>query len=240
MNAREPGARTVTGRGRTTQPFGDAAVPVHALDELGARYRYPVYAFVRRCGNTPGIALDIAQAFVHALREEVRTAEPMHRPAQFRRYLLERLQAWLAADWRDAFVADAAATSPAEPDDLEARYRADGADNGTPEQAFQRGFAFEMLDRALRRLHDEAKQAGRADLYAALAPYLVQDPAPDRLAELAAAQRMPPYLLAQALHRLRQRLRELALAELADTVASADGLEHERQFLLDVLADAGA
>lgn len=210
-----------------------------ALDELSVRYRYAVYAYVRRCGHAPAIALDITRSFTRHLLQQGQ--QPYRSPGKeyFRRFLMARLNDWLAQDWRD--TRDEMDDSPAALGDaeLEARYLSDSPHFESPEHAFQRGFGLEVLARALSRLRAEAQQTGHIDMYEALAPFLARDPAPGQYDEIARALRIRPLTLVVALKRLRQRLRELASDELADTVSSADEFEMEQSILLAILHPAG-
>lgn len=205
-----------------------------ALGELGSRFRYPVYAYVRCCGHDPTIAEEIMRGFLGDFG-----ARDAHPPGgvRFRRFLLDRLHAWLADDWHrinepaDAERADADAA-------LEARYAHDRRAMDSPDQAFQRAFALEVLARALDRLRGEARQTRHDAMYDALAPFLGREPAPGQCEEIASVLRVRPLAVVLALKRLRQRLRELADAELADTVSSADEFRDEQQALLAILLPA--
>jgi len=218
-----------------TQALGAPGKPsTEALGELGARYRYPVYAYVRCCGHTPAIAQDIAGSFLRDLHLHVRE-QPVPRGIEhFRRFLIERLQQWLGGDWHQ-LLKDSEGETLIEDATLEARRARDCRPTDSPERAFQRAFALEVLHRALARLHAEARQTGHPDMYAALVPLLGHDPSPAQRDDIARALRMRPLTLVVALKRLRQRLRELAREELADTVASADDLAAEQETLLAIL-----
>jgi len=217
----------------TRAEFADNA-SAQALDELGARYRYPVYAYVRCCGHTPQIAQDIANSFLRDLHARFRDRDVPRGSEHFRRFLVDRLHQWLADDWHHLLKeSDEPSTTPDAT--LETRHMRDRRLADSPDQAFQRAFALEVLGRALDRLRAEATQTGHLDMYAALVPLLGNDPAPGRCDEIASALRMRPMTLAVALKRLRERLRELASEELADTVANADGLAAEQQALLAIL-----
>ena len=210
--------------------------PRDAFAELCFGYWYPVYAYVRRSGHAPTIAQDIARSFLSDLlrrfREEAQPLPTEH----FRRFLLASLNRFLAGDWRDC--EDDPAFEPALPtEDIESRYRRDCLRTASPEQAFQRCFALEVLARAARRLADEAQQTGHADMYATLAPFLVRDPAAGQYEEIALQLRTRALAVVVALKRLRQRFRELAGEELTDTVTSTDELATEQQTLYAVLQE---
>jgi RNA polymerase sigma-70 factor (ECF subfamily) len=218
-----------------TQVFGGGeSASSEALGELGLRYRYPVYAYVRRCGHAPAIARDITRSFLHHLQREVRKQSAPPDRGQFRRFLLERLHAWLADDWRRTHE-DLDEVSPEADGDLEASYARDRMHVDSPDQAFQRGFALEVLAHAFDRLRAEVRQTGHLDMYETLAPFLGRDPEPGQYDEFARALRTRPLAIVVALKRLRQRLRELASEELADTVSSAEELATEQQALFAIL-----
>jgi len=215
----------------------DSPEASRALDELAQRYWYPVYAYVRRCGHAPAIAQHITRTFLHGLISQFPSSgreQPSH--GHFRKFLLAQLNAFLGGDWREAIGEDTSnALTP--PPDLEARNQRDNAEAASPEQAYQRSFAFEVLARALRRLQSEARQTGHQEMYAALQPYLSRDPVPGEYEQIAKHLHSPPLALVLALKRLRQRFRELAGQELADTVTSPEDLANEQAALHAALRD---
>lgn len=205
-----------------------------ALAELVQRYWYPVYAYARRSGHTPPIAQDIARSFLSLLMRDFRGGNSRNAKGQFRRFLFERLNAFLGSDWRDTVEAQNDAELLA-PDDLETRYQRDNADTSSPEQAYQRSFALEVIARALKRLRWEANRTGHLQMYNALEPYLAREPGPGEYAVVARQLATRPLALIVALKRLRQRLRELVGEELADTVTSSDELAKEQAALHSIL-----
>ena len=208
---------------------GDAGEdPSRALAELCARYRYPVYAYLRALSHAPPVALEIADRFL----AHIRTQPPARASGgrQFREFLLARLRAWPIADSRAS--ADPADDRAAE---LERRYARDRIASLAPEDVFHRGFALEVVVRAFERLREEAHETGHGAMYDALGPFIARDPASDEGEALAAVLRTRPLAVVVALKRLRQRLYELASEELADTVASADELAREQRAMADLL-----
>jgi|SwirhisoilCB2_FD_contig_81_2305524_length_1831_multi_4_in_0_out_0_2 RNA polymerase sigma-70 factor (ECF subfamily) len=205
----------------------------NALTELAVRYWYPVYACVRRCGHPQEIAQDITQLFLQQVAADLRSSRsaPLGR---FREWLLARLNAFLAGEWRELTVAECLPEAPPVAE-LEARSRCELGLDDSPEQAFRRSFALEVLSRGLKRLRAEARQTGHADMCEALEPFLTHEPLPGQYDELGRELAVRPLTLVVALKRLRQRFRELVRDELADTVASADELTAERQALLAAL-----
>ena len=219
------------------QAGGDAPDASRALDELAQRYWYPVYAYVRRCGHAPAIAQDITRTFLHRLIDEFRSRHEQPPHGHFRKFLLTQLNAFLGGDWREAIGEDTS-NALAPPPDLEARNERDNAQATSPEQAYQRSFAFEVLGRALRRLQSEARQTGHLEMFEALQPYLSRDPVPGEYEQIGKQLHTPPLALVLALKRLRQRFRELASQELADTVTTAEDLANEQAALHAALRDS--
>lgn len=200
-----------------------------ALGELAVRYWYPVYAYVRRCGHSQEIAQDITQAFLQQVADDLRSNR-VRTPGRFRDWLLARLNGFLAGEWRELAEGGDVPGAPSL-QELEARNRNEHASDESPELAYRRSFALEVLARGLNRLRGEARQTGHLDMCEALEPFLTRDPPPGQYDELGRKLGIRPLALVIALKRLRQRFRELVREELADTVASADELLAEQQAL---------
>ena len=208
-----------------------------ALGELAARYWYPVYIYVRRCGHAPEAAGSIARRFLQQLLREVDHHDAQPSQGHYRSYLLSRLHAFLAAG---SINNGDPMTEPDMPADLEARYQHDHLDQLSPEQSYQRGFALQMLHRTLRRLTEEARQTGHVPMFELLEQFLARDPAPGEYEAIATRLRVRPLTLVMALKRMRQRFRELAAEELIDTVASAEDLAAEQDALLAIMGEVGS
>ena len=222
-----------------------------ALGELAARYWYPVYIYVRRCGHAPEAAGNIARRFLQQLLREVNERGAQPSQGHYRSYLLSRLHTFLAVGPVDKTdTAPEPAMPPGRspgaaeamdglerPTDLEARYQRDHLDQLSPEQSYQRAFALQILHRTLSRLSGEARQTGHLPMFELLEQFLARDPAPGEYEAIATRLRVRPLTLVMALKRMRQRFRELAAEELADTVASAEDLAGEQDALLAVMGD---
>ena len=155
-----------------------------ALVELCLRYWYPVYAYVRRCGHAPGIAQDIARSFLQHLFSHFRDDAGALTQARFRPYLLVRLNAFLAEDWRRSVDGEIMPELVSAPIDLEPRNLRDNAHVQSPGEAYQRSFALEVLARAFHRLRTEARQTGHLGMYESLQIHGC-GPAPGQYEELA-------------------------------------------------------
>lgn len=209
----------------------------NALSELARRYGYPVYSYFRCCGHAADIAREMTHAFLqHVIGEFRQPKDAARGVAYYREYLLERLHELRADNWRETTANSDIADLPEVPD-VEERYLRDYPQSDSPDHAFQRSFALEVLCRALIRLREEAGQTGRQDMFKALEPFLAHDPAADVQAQLSGSLHIQPLALIMALKRLRQRLRELTGEELADTVSDSADLLAEQATLLGFLRE---
>ncbi len=216
----------------------DAPSARQALIELCLRYWYPVYAFIRGSGHDVGMAQDISRAFFENLMQQRLTSEALHAGGRFRDVLLQSLRRYLEGDWKQAQEPPQVAEFELRGawEGLEARYRAESESALDAEQRFQRGYAIEILSSALARLRAEAVRAGREAMFTAMQPYLSAEPGPGEYAALARTLDLRPLAVVVALKRLRQRYRELAEAELGETVSSPADLAEEREALARALA----
>jgi len=210
-----------------------------ALVELCLRYWYPIYAYLRLAGRGPASAQEVTRSFLQHLFRHFRDGGTSLAQGRFRQYLLARLRAFLENQEPVAAVAEVVAELIEPPPDLELKFQRDSGGAQSPEQAYQVGFALELLSRASDRLREEAGQTGRLDMFDALQPFLAIDLQPAEADELGKRFGTRTVVVAVALRRLRQRFRELIDAELADTVASADELLAEQHALFSVLRERG-
>lgn len=216
----------------------DARSARQALVELCLRYWYPVYAFIRGSGHDVGMAQDISRAFFEHLMQQRLTPESLRAGGRFRDFLLQSLRTYLQGDWKQPTDAPAVAEFELRGawEGLEARYRTESESALDAEQRFQRGYAVEILSSALARLRAEAVRAGREEMFVAMQPFLSAEPGPGEYDMLARTLDLRPLAVVVALKRLRQRYRELAEAELGETVASPADLAEEREALARALA----
>jgi RNA polymerase sigma-70 factor (ECF subfamily) len=214
------------------------ARPQRPLLELCLRYWYPVYAYVRRCGHPPERAHRISSSFLDSFAAESPAGESVKGFGRFREFLLHELSAWIGGAGGNTDGALRPDSPFAETRaEFELRHQAEQAIRAiTPELAFQRNFALEVLGRAYRRLGEEAIAARRGDMYGALEPFLTSDPPPGEYERLAGELKMAPLVVVMALKRLRGRYREIVDEELADTVSTESDFRAEREALRAALA----
>lgn len=208
----------------------------HALEELCRAYWYPLYAFVRDRGYATADAQDLTQSFLLRFIESGGFAAADRERGRFRTYLLGALKHFLANEWHRArTLKRGGGATFLEWDALaaEERYAVEPAHPGDPEAGFDREWAVELTRRAMDHLRTEWEAAGKGPLYAALQPSLtgedwVRDETAERLGLTAGALKV-------AVHRLRQRYRELVRAEVAATVNDPSDVDGEMRHLVAVL-----
>jgi RNA polymerase sigma-70 factor (ECF subfamily) len=84
-----------------------------------------------------------------------------------------------------------------------------------------------LVQSSLRKLRDEAREAGKAELFDALSAFIAERPDDADYERVAARFGMRRNTLAVAVHRMRHRLHTLIREQLADTAANADDLDME-------------
>lgn len=208
----------------------------NALNELCSIYWQPLYAYLRRCGNAPDVAQDLVQGFLVQLIERNGFDHLDQTKGLFRQFLLTSLGNYLVSAARKTNAAKRGGRVELLSLDVagaEASFQAHAADSLSPAAEFDRQWAEAVLTRALKQLEAEHEARGRADQFRRLKPLLAEASTTDR--ELAAErQSISASALAVSVHRLRRRLRELVIDELAQTVNSPAELENELQYFLSL------
>jgi RNA polymerase sigma factor (sigma-70 family) len=223
----------VLAAGRTDAPHAQ-----DALEKLCQTYWYPLYAYVRRRGYSPADAEDLTQGFFAWLLERNWLERADQQRGRFRSFLLTSFSNFLANEWDKARAQkrDGGRVVSLQRDEAETRCRWEPADNVTPEQTFEWRWALTLLDQVMNRLGDEFARDGKTELFEALKPCLLGERAAQPYAALALKLGMTEGSVKVAVHRLRQRYRQLLRDEIANTVAAPDEVEGEMRHLLAVLA----
>lgn len=214
----------------------DEAAAREALEGLCRAYWYPLYLFARRKGASPEQAEDVVQGFFAALIETRGLRQVAREKGRFRSFLLAALQHHLANQRDHARAARRGGGRVVLAVDLagaDERFAREPDDALSPEQAFERAWALEVLQRALTELAEEYAASGRGALFEALKGELEGTPAPH--AEVAARLGLSPGAVKTAAHRLRERFGRSLRALVADTVASPAAVEGELGALLRAL-----
>ncbi len=206
---------------------GDADARV-ALESLCRIYRAPVLAYIRHRGYAGDAAEDLTQSFFERFLERTYHAHADPARGRFRAFLLTTIKRFLINADQEAHAVKHGAHMHFESFDTDTGCEHDLATSDVgPEQAFERTWALVVLDGALRRLRDEARAAGKSELFEHLRDFLAEAPDEADYARVATALDMRRNTLAVAVHRMRRRLRELVLEEVTQTAADRGELECE-------------
>ncbi len=201
-----------------------------AFEAFCRTYWYPVYAYIRRRGRSPEDAQDLTQDFFASLVERNWLAEVERGQTRFSTLLLTILKNFLInAHARASARKRGGGQIPISIDQARAEewFGAEPVDRETPEKTFTRRWALALLEAAMGRLRAEMASAGKQELFGHLSRFLSEEPAPGDYAALAVATGLQPNGIAAAVYRLRLRLRELTVEELAGGRVVVPEIEEE-------------
>jgi RNA polymerase sigma factor (sigma-70 family) len=207
-----------------------------ALEELCRLYWRPLFCYCRIAGHPEADAEDLTQGyFEHLLsREAIGRADPAR--GRFRTFLLSSFRNYQTDLHRQRTAARRGggqvhlslekdvADSPLTPPSAEL----------SPELAFDRQWASDLIQRAKDLLKAEQSHAGRGEWYERVVLHAGQD-----YASLAPELDTTVAALKTYAHRVRQRFRALVERQVADTVASPDDLAEEMRYLSHLLRQPG-
>ena len=209
-----------------------------ALEKLCGTYWPPIYAFVRRQGHKPHDAQDLTQEFFARLLEKNYLADVDRAKGKFRSFLLASLKHFLANEWDKARAQKRGGGKsfvPIQAQDAETRFGVDPADSQSADKIFEKRWALTLLEQVLQKLREEFVADSKGKLFEQLKPTLTEPSRTISYAEIAARLDTTEGAVKVAVHRLRQRYRELIRAEIAETVASKSEVEDELRNLFAAL-----
>ena len=201
-----------------------------ALEQLCRAYWYPLYAFVRRQGYGVDDAQDLTQGFFSHILSRRFLVRASRDKGKFRSFLLGALKFFLADELAKLQAQKRGGGQTLvflDAHSAEERYRLEPVELRDPEKLFERRWAITLLDRVLQRLEAEFAQAGKDRLFGQLRDFLLGDSGSRTYQQAAAALGMTEGAVKLAVHRLRQRYRELFHEEIAQTVADPSEVEDE-------------
>ena len=211
--------------GRRSAPEADAA-----LEALCRAYWFPLYAYARRRGYAPEDATDLTQEFFARLIEKsfLESANPER--GRFRTFLLTIFQRFLAKDFERAQAekrGGGRTILSLDFDDGELRYASELLDGQTAERIFERQWALTLLGRVVEQLRAEYVTRGKSELFEQCRSFLVNSATVAGYADMAKTLSMTEGALRVAVHRLRERYRELLRTEIAGTIAADQTVDDE-------------
>jgi DNA-directed RNA polymerase specialized sigma24 family protein len=210
-----------------------------ALAELCQTYWPPLYAYLRRRGQSSADAKDLTQEFFCRLIQKRWLDKVVEGRGRFRAYLLTAMNHFLTNEWERATSQKRGGGAPhfslSNVDPEGQYYSADIPDSMTPDKLFARRWAETVLGVVIDRLQSECELDGARDRFDELKVFLVAG-APPSYADVAGRLKMTESALKSAIHRLRRRFAELLREEVGRTVATPGEVEEELRDLLSALS----
>ena len=219
----------------TQRPSPESAA---ALDAICRAYWYPLYAYVRRCGQSPHDAQDLTQEFFCRLLEKrwLESANP--EKGKLRTFLIVALKHFMSKEWRRAAAQSRGGGKSRVQFDTafaESRYAVDGTALAADE-TFDQQWALTLLDLTLSRLREEFVAAGKPGDFEVLKSCLMAERGGIDYVALAKRLGGNEGAARVAVHRLRKRFREVYREEISQTLADGADLDGELRHLAAALA----
>jgi RNA polymerase sigma-70 factor (ECF subfamily) len=216
---------------------GTGIVAHEALSSLCHAYWYPIYAYVRRLGHSPEEAEDLTQGFFTRVLEKHYLRDFDRDRGRFRTFLLTALKHFIANE-RDAAHAlkRGGGRTPLSLDDVlanaEQRYSLEPRTDSTPDRIFERQWALAVLARVQDLLQAEAGRDGKTVQFERLKGLMVGEEIEVSYRTLAVELDTTEGALKVAVHRWRQRFREILREEISRTVADPRDVGSELRDLM--------
>ena len=209
-----------------------------ALEALCRAYWYALYAFVRRQGYDVADAQDLTQEFFARFLEKkyIERADPSR--GRFRTFLLACLKNFLANE-RDRARSQKRGVAfqiiSWDEHVAENQFSSEPGSDMPPEDMFEKRWAALLLEQVLVRLRAEFEATGKTEAFDALKMFLWGADSAISYPELSAQLGMSEGAARVAVHRFRQRYRELLRTTIGDTVADPKDVDDELRHLISVI-----
>jgi RNA polymerase sigma factor (sigma-70 family) len=209
-----------------------------ALEKLCRTYWYPLYVFARRGGNSAEDAQDLTQDFFARLLEKNYLAKADRDRGRFRAFLLGSMKNFMVNEWKRSSRLKRGGGIEflqIDADCAEDRYLAEPADEASPENTYERRWAITLIEQVLATLREEHEAAAKSQLFQELKGFIWGEKSTASYAEIAGHLSLSEGAVKVAVHRLRQRFREILRAEVANTVARPDEVDSELRHLISLV-----
>ena len=225
---------------------GESAEAKHALRDLCEAYYGPVEAFVGRYRAGRDDARDLTHQFFAKLLEGNSLKGVERTRGRFRSYLLGAVKHFLS-DQADRTSAEkrGSGQTPQSLDASPSHDRSDRAEHtpldvadphGFPPDAFfDRQWALTIVEKAMSVLQAESQGHGETQRFEVLRRWLIPSEDGAIAAEAARSLDMSDGAFKVAVHRLRQRFRQLVKDQIASSVEGPEALQEELDYLIQAL-----
>ena len=211
-----------------------------ALGDLCEAYWMPVYRFLKREGRNDDDSRELTQEFFSRLLAGSALEKADPGKGRFRSYLLGALKHFLAdrrrAESRQKRGGDVIIES-IESSGSETSPGLSIADPGAEasDAYFDRHWALAVMERGVNAVRDSLEQAGKAEHFEVLKPWLVGDVESLSQADAAATLGISTGAVKVAIHRMRQKFGEAIRQEIAETVETEEEVAGELRYLIEAL-----
>jgi RNA polymerase sigma factor (sigma-70 family) len=214
-----------------------------ALERLCQAYWPPLYAYIRRQSYSQEDAQDLTQEFFTRLLEKNWLARLQHQNGKFRSFLLTFLEHFLS-DQRDRERAQKRGGGQTfislDQYQAEERQHFEPSDGLTPDQVFDRRWAQQIMENAIRRLCQEYTDHGKGELFACLKDLSPGKHGSQSYAELGAQFGMSEGAIKSAVHRFHGKYRNILRDEIAQTVERPEDINDEIRHLFRIWGEQGS
>jgi RNA polymerase sigma factor (sigma-70 family) len=209
-----------------------------ALEAICRAYWYPLYAYVRRCGQSPHDAQDLTQGFFCRLLEKNWLDSVDREKGKLRTFLIVALKNFMGKEWRRASAqrrGGGQAQVQFDTTFAESRYASD-SHALAPDEIFDRQWALALLDLAVSRLRAEFSAVAKPDDFEVLKGSLMAGRGTVDYAVVAKQLGVNEATARVAVHRQRKRFREIYREEILRTLADDVDADAELRHLAAALA----
>jgi RNA polymerase sigma factor (sigma-70 family) len=237
---RPAGAQFTTTHWSVVVAAGQSQLPqaADAQEKLCGVYWYPLYAYVRRQGNSPEDAEDLTQQFFSRLLEKDYLARADQERGKFRTFLVRSLNNFLINEWKRAGRLKRGGNLTflsLDAEEAEGRYAGEPRDQSTAADAYERLWAVALVEQVFSSLRSEYASADKAAVFERLKGFIWGDAESRSYGEIGGPLNLSEGAVKVAVHRLRKRFREVVRAEVAHTVARPEEIDEELRYLISVL-----
>ncbi len=217
----------------------DSPDSAEALAQLCQAYWFPLYAYVRRTGESKEDAEDITQGFFLDLLGRSDLADLDREKGKFRSFLLASLKHYISNE-RDRKRTKKRGGHiihlPLDWEDADAKFFLCDDSVSSPEAAFDREWAKVLLKCVLHQLGEEFSSNGKTDEFEGLKKFLTMGRGEIPYEEAATDLGMKATALRVAVHRLRKRYRVLLKAEVSRTISTSESVKEELAALMNAFS----
>ena len=209
-----------------------------ALEIICHAYWYPLYAYVRRCGQSQHDAQDLTQDFFRLLLEKNWLEAADREKGKLRSFLIVALKNFMNKEWRRASTQRRGGGQIHAQFDTafaESRFATD-SNSLAPDETFDKQWALTLLNLTIERLRAEFVTAGRPGDFDALKNCLLAAPGAIDYAAVAKQLDVNEGAARVATHRLRKRFRKIYREEISQTLTDGADIDGELRHLAAALA----